>query len=276
VRVIPIRADNASPMTGLGTNTYLLPGPSPTLIDAAVDDDGYVSKVAEALEAVQPGVALAQVLITHAHRDHIEGVPAIARRWPGVSFAKLPWPERDAEAGVTFEVLRDDQTIPAGDGTLWVLHTPGHAPDHLSFFDIRTSILFCGDLLVNGGTVTIPASAGGDLAAYLTSLRRCLEFQPRRIYPGHGPPVDNPGALIRAYIGHRVGREQQILEELAAAPGSEDDLLPRVYKDLDPRLNAAALENLRAHLVKLEREGRATRDGDSWTRTERTGRKERN
>ena len=84
---------------------------------------------------------------------------------------------------------------------------------------MRSSILFCGDLLVNGGTVAINPSAGGDIALYLKSLRRLLEDQPRRIYPGHGPPVDNPGALIRAYITHRLGRETQILDELAKAGG---------------------------------------------------------
>ncbi len=79
----------------------------------------------------------------------------------------------------------------AGDGTLWTLHTPGHAPDHVAFLEMRSSILFCGDLLVNGGTVAISPSAGGDMALYLKSLRRLLEDQPRRIYPGHGPPVDH-------------------------------------------------------------------------------------
>jgi glyoxylase-like metal-dependent hydrolase (beta-lactamase superfamily II) len=265
MRVIPIRADNASPMTGLGTNTYLIPGARPTLIDAAVDDEVWVARVAEALEEVQPGVPLAQVLVTHAHVDHIGGVDALARRWPDVTFAKIPHQERDGVTAIRFTSLRDDETIPAGDGALWVVHTPGHAPDHAAFFDIRTSILFCGDLLVNGGTVTIPASSGGDLAAYLHSLRTLLDFQPRRIYPGHGPPVDNPGALIRAYIGHRVAREQQMLEELKAGALTEDELFPRVYRDLAPELHAAAQENLRAHLVKLRADGRvAERDG-RWT-----------
>jgi glyoxylase-like metal-dependent hydrolase (beta-lactamase superfamily II) len=264
MRVIPIRADNASPMTGLGTNTYLIPGARPTLIDAAVDDEAFVTRVAETLAEVQPGAALAQVLVTHAHVDHIGGVGALARRWPDVAFAKIPHPGRDDASGVTFTPLQDDETVPAGDGALWVMHTPGHAPDHAAFFDIRTSILFCGDLLVNGGTVTIPASKGGDLAAYLRSLRKLLDFQPRRIYPGHGPPVDNPGALIRAYIGHRVAREQQMLEELKAGALAEDELFPRIYRDLAPELHAAARENLRAHLIKLEKDGRLVQRDGCW------------
>jgi endoribonuclease LACTB2 len=266
MRVIPIRADNASPMTGLGTNTYLVPGARPTLVDAAVDDEAYVDAVEQALEAVQPGVPLAQVLVTHAHVDHIGGVAALARRWPGVTFAKIPHSGRDGDSGVAFAALRDDESVQAGDGALWVVHTPGHAPDHAAFFDIRTSILFCGDLLLNGGTVTIPASSGGDLAAYLRSLRKLLDFQPRRIYPGHGPPVDNPGALIRAYIGHRVAREQQMLEELRAGARSEAELFPLVYRDLAPELHRAARENLRAHLEKLGAEGKAVEREGRWER----------
>ena len=132
---------------------------------------------------------------------------------------------------MTWTPLADGQTVAAGDGSLWALHTPGHAPDHVALLDIRSSILFCGDLLVNGGTVGISPSAGGDLAQYIASLRRLLQDQPRRIYPGHGPPVDNPGALIRAYIGHRLAREQQIVDELAKAGGTVDELTARVYPE---------------------------------------------
>jgi len=162
--------------------------------------------------------------------------------------------------------VKDNQTIAAGDGSFWVLHTPGHAPDHLAFLELRSSILFCGDLLVNGGTIAINPSAGGDMARYLESLRRLLEDQPRRIYPGHGPPVDNPGALIRAYIAHRLGREQQILDELAKASGTEEELTGRVYPEVGPELQAAARENLRAHLLKLQGEGRAVHDAGIWRR----------
>lgn len=264
MRVIPIRGDNAGPLTGRGTNSYLLPGAAPTLIDAVEDSDVYIERVAEALDAAQPGAALAQVLVTHAHGDHIGGAPALARRWPGVRFRKIPLPERDARTGVTWTPLRDEESVAAGDSMLWVVHTPGHAPDHAVFVEIRSGILFAGDLVVNGGTVTIPVSSGGDLAAYMRSLRRVLEIAPRRIFPGHGPPVDNPGALLRAYLGHRLAREQQILDELAAGPADEATLFERVYAGLAPELHDAARENLLAHLLKLRGEGRVELDGETW------------
>jgi glyoxylase-like metal-dependent hydrolase (beta-lactamase superfamily II) len=251
-------------MTGRGTNAYLLPGARPTLIDAPEASDEFIERVATALETEQPGSPLAQVLVTHFHHDHVDGVEALARRWPEITIAKFPLPERDAKHQVAWTPLKDEQVVTAGDGTLWVLHTPGHAPDHVAFLDLRSSILFCGDLLVNGGTVAINPSAGGDLAQYLASLRRLLVDQPRRIYPGHGPPVDNPGALIRAYIAHRLGREQQIVDELAKAGGTEDELTTRVYPEVGPELRETARENLRAHLLKLKAEGRAADASGSW------------
>ena len=263
MRVIPITGTNAGPMTGRGTNAYLIPGARPTLIDAPEASDAFVERVASALETEQPGARLAQVLVTHFHRDHIDGVEALAKRWPEAAFAKFPH-AADASHQVNWTPIADGQTIAAGDGSFWALHTPGHAPDHLAFLELRSSILFCGDLLVNGGTVAINPSAGGDMALYLKSLRRLLEDQPRRIYPGHGPPVDNPGALIRAYLAHRLGREQQILDELAKASGTEDELTARVYPEVGPELQAAAHENLRAHLLKLQAEGRARQAEDVW------------
>jgi endoribonuclease LACTB2 len=250
-------------MTGRGTNAYLLPGARPTLIDAPDASDAFVDRVAEALDTEQPGAALSQVLITHFHRDHVDGVEALARRWPEVTIAKVPH-HTDAKRLVTWTPLKDGELIAAGDGTLWVLHTPGHAPDHVALLDMRSSILFCGDLLVNGGTVAISPAAGGDLALYIRSLRRLLEDQPRRIYPGHGPPVDNPGALIRAYIAHRLAREQQILDELATSAGTEDELTSRVYPDVGPELRDTARQNLRAHLLKLQAEGRAAETSGAW------------
>jgi glyoxylase-like metal-dependent hydrolase (beta-lactamase superfamily II) len=102
------------------------------------------------------------------------------------------------------------------------------------------------------------------MGLYLKSLRRLLEDQPRRIYPGHGPPVDNPGALIRAYITHRLGRETQILDELAKGGGSEEVLTSRVYPEVGPELREAARENLRAHLLKLASDGRARETPGGW------------
>jgi ribonuclease/clavin/mitogillin len=262
MRYVCLRANNAGPLTGSGTNTWLVLGAEPTLIDAAVDSDSYVQQIADTLNAEQPGASLARVLVTHAHPDHIGGAEAIRQRWPNAVFAKMPDPVRDQRYGVSWMELEDEALVKAGDGLLEVIHTPGHAPDHLCFFEPRTATLFCGDLLINGGTVTIPVSSGGDLARYMASLRRVLELQPRRALAGHGEPIENPGALIRAYIGHRQMREQQILDVLSKGSVTVDEIVRRVYAGLPAELDRAAAENVLAHLLKLRGEGRATHDED--------------
>ena len=133
---------------------------------------------------------------------------------------------------MTFEPLADEAVVRAGDSALWVIHTPGHAPDHVCYYEPSAAVLFCGDLLVNGGTITIPPSHGGNLRQYMKSLRRVLDLQPRQALAGHGDPIDNPAALIRAYIGHRQLREQQIVDVLDAGPASIDAIVSRVYAGL--------------------------------------------
>jgi glyoxylase-like metal-dependent hydrolase (beta-lactamase superfamily II) len=259
MRRICIRGNNPGPLTRGGTNTWLLPGKEPTLIDAAEDSDEYAARVAEALEAEQPGAVLKRVLLTHAHSDHVAGIAALRRRWPDLAFAKLP-DERDARCGVTFEPIEDEAVVRAGDSALWAIHTPGHAPDHVCYYEPSAAVVFCGDLLVNGGTITIPPSHGGNLRQYMKSLRRVLDLQPRQALAGHGDPIDNPPALIRAYIGHRQLREQQIIDVLDKGPVSIDNIVGRVYPGLQADLLAAAAENVHAHLIKLLEEGRAAKE----------------
>jgi glyoxylase-like metal-dependent hydrolase (beta-lactamase superfamily II) len=149
------------------------------------------------------------------------------------------------------------EPIPAGDGVLEIIPTPGHAPDHLCFYDREAGDLYCGDLARRGGTIVIPVSKGGDLRAYLASLRRVRDLNPIRLLPGHGPIVDDPVALIDEYLAHREQREQQILKAILDGARTVPEIVRRVYPALPESLSAAAAESVRAHLVKLRDEGRA-------------------
>jgi glyoxylase-like metal-dependent hydrolase (beta-lactamase superfamily II) len=264
MRVVTLPAHNPGAYTGTGSNTYFLPGAVPTLVDAGSGEPRHLDDVAAALvaDAPEPGRgALAQVLVTHAHVDHAGGAAALAARHPAARFSKAPWPGQDARYPVPWTPLADGDMVPAGDTSLWVVATPGHAPDHLCFFEPRSGTLFAGDLVVNGGTVVIPASMDGSLSAYLRSLRVVLDLGPRRIYPGHGAPIDRPASLLRGYIAHRLSREQQVVEALSAGPLGLAALAARVYPGLDPALAGAASESLLAHLHKLREEGRAVCEG---------------
>jgi glyoxylase-like metal-dependent hydrolase (beta-lactamase superfamily II) len=259
LKPIPIHAFNPGPYTGAGNWTYLIRGRVTTLIDAGTGEPQHLEAVAQALD----GATLSQVIVTHGHTDHASGVTALAAKFPGVRFFKMPWPERDERWPASWEPLTDGQTVSAGDGTLTAIHTPGHAPDHLCFWHAESRTMFCGDLAQRGTTIYIPPNLQGDLVAYLASLESVLALQPAQLLPAHGAVIDDPQALLRNYIAHRHEREGQILALLREGEGSPDAMVTRLYRGLRETLLPMARESVLAHLLKLEREGRARRAGEA-------------
>ena len=247
-------------MTGSGNWTYFLPGRRPTLIDAGTGEQAHLDAIGAArLEG--PG----HVVVTHAHSDHISGVRALAERWPSATFAKYPWPDKDERHHVLWQPLADGDVIEAGDGTLRVIHTPGHAPDHVALWEPDTRTLFSGDLVTQHTTVVILASAGGSLSQYLHSLKRVLQLAPTRLMPAHGGPIDDPEGIVRRYLEHRRQREVQVLTALEDGLHTVDAIAERIYVGLAELLMPMAKESVLAHLIKLQDEGLARRDGEVWS-----------
>ena len=251
-------------MTGQGNNTWLLNGAEPTLIDAGVGVPEHIESIAAALQ----GRPLRRVLITHGHADHSAGIPALRARWPAIEVCASEFFEPIGPIGPTGPIgpvvrLRDRQTVVGGDHALTVLYTPGHAIDHIcvienansSFHsgenDLRGRFLFSGDMVVQGSTVMIPATRGGGLRAYLQSLERLAALKPARIYPGHGPVIDNPIEVIASYLEHRRMRDAQVAACLADGVTEPDAIVDRIYPELAPALRPAARATVEAHLQKL-------------------------
>jgi glyoxylase-like metal-dependent hydrolase (beta-lactamase superfamily II) len=245
-------ARNPSPFTGDGNNTFLLDGAEPTLVDAGIGVPAHIDAIAAALG----GRALARVLVTHGHPDHASGAPALRIRWPHLELHK--WPLATDASDVEWRSLADGDRVRAGDRLFEVVYTPGHAPDHVCFWDADAGDLYGGDMLVEGSTVMIPSSRGGNLRAYLESLDRLEALRPGRVLPGHGPLIERPLDLIHKYREHRRVREQQILGCLGEGLTTTDAILERIYPDLAPALIGAARDTVLAHLVKLRDEGLAS------------------
>lgn len=250
IHLIP--AGNPGPFTGpSGNNTWLIDGAVPLLVDAGVGQDDHVA----ALRRVLDGRSLAAVFITHAHRDHSAGAPRLRQEFPSVRVI----------GGHGNEPAEPRGWLSAGDRRVQIVPTPGHSADHACLWDPDRRVMFTGDLLVSGGTVMIAGSSGGDLRAYLASLARVRALEPLTVYPGHGPIIEHPIALIDQYVRHRHEREAQVLAALAHRPSGAAALVDVIYPRLAPALRSAAEQTVLAHLRKLQEEGRAAEHDGIWS-----------
>lgn len=248
-----LTADNPSPYTLAGTNTYVVgTGGQAVVIDPGPDDGAHVARVLG--HAAAAGQRVALILLTHAHSDHRGAANALAHA-TGAPVRGWTGPEAP---------LKDGERIALDGGRLQVLHTPGHARDHVAFYWEGEGVLFSGDLILGGGTVNI-TPPGGSMTDYLQSLERVARLRLAMIAPGHGPLVRAPHQRIMDYLVHRRRREQQVLELLAGGPHTVQALAASIYRDLDPRLRRAAEGTVAAHLEKLVDEGRVRQAGASFT-----------
>ncbi len=264
VRLVPVQvapgvrrlvAPNPGPMTHHGTNTWLVDNADGmTVIDPGPDDAAHLGAIA----AAGP---VRRILLTHTHPDHLAGAaPLRAATGAPVAAWAAPWAR-----GFTPDVPLADGDEVAG---LRVLHTPGHASDHVCFAQDGTGVLFSGDHVMSWST-SIVSPPDGDMAAYMASLRLLLARDDVLYLCGHGPPLPQPAALVRGMLSHRAGREAAVLAALRRGPSTPDALVAAMYAGLDPRLAGAARRNVLAHLIKLAGEGRAVEVGNVWQESEK-------
>lgn len=264
-RVIRVTAGNGSAMTGPGTNTYLVGGGGSSgwaVIDPGPALDGHV----EAILAAAPG-PITRILVTHTHTDHSPATLALKARTQAVVHGLAPryreWQDTTFAADVT---LTGGERIPLAPHThLAVIHTPGHAGNHLCYLLEEEKLLFTGDHVMQASTVVINPP-DGDMAAYIASLRSLLDLDLEWLAPGHGFLMAQPRAAIEAIIAHRLKREGKVVGALQAhGPATLVDLLPVVYADVPQRMHPMALRSLTAHLLKLRDDGRAVEDEGVWS-----------
>ncbi|HVS41174.1 MAG TPA: MBL fold metallo-hydrolase [Candidatus Dormibacteraeota bacterium] len=249
-----VLAPNPSIYTGRGTNTYLVgDGPGLLCIDPGPDDATHLEAVLDA--AAARGGRIERILLSHSHIDHRPLARALAER-TGASVHALE-PER-ADDGA--RPLQDRERVRAGEVVLEVIATPGHAADHLCFFEPDGGVLYSGDHIL-GGMTSVVNPPDGDMTAYMVSLERVKALRPRVIHPGHGPRIDDAMALIDEYLTHRRAREAEVERAVRERDGlvAPIDVVPRIYAAYPVALHPVAARSVEAHLDKLAREGRATR-----------------
>jgi glyoxylase-like metal-dependent hydrolase (beta-lactamase superfamily II) len=213
------------------------------------------------------------IVCTHTHKDHSPAAAPLAARTGAPIIGCAPFsltddgPRSDASFDPTYtpdRVLTDGESI-AGDGwTLTTVATPGHTSNHLCYALAESGALFTGDHVM-GWSTSVVSPPDGDMTAYMASLQKLYDRKDRVYYPAHGPAVTKPQQLVRGMIGHRRQRENQILRQIEAGVGHIPQMVPQMYKGIDPRLWPAAERSVLAHLIDLERRGRVARSDDIWT-----------
>jgi len=241
-----VLAPNPGLMTGPGTNQYLLGERDAVQLDVAPLDAENRRRLAD------ERIAVAQLVLTHIHPDHVGGARDLDRPI-AVHRSRAAFPLSGRPLAPATQLEDGDEIRWAG-GRLVVVHTPGHESGHCCLYEPDRRWLFTGDTVLSTGT-TIIAPPDGDMGAYLESLRRLRALDVAIIFPGHGPPVEDPRALLDEYLAHRLLRERQIVAVLGDGPAEIPALVARIYSDLHPGLVWAAGLTVRAHLTKLEREG---------------------
>jgi len=247
-----VRADNPSPLTGRGTNTYVLGrGDGLVIIDPGPDDDEHLRNVRETAR----GARVDAVLLTHHHPDHAAGARRLA---DAVSAPLAAIPHRHSPR--LDRRLSNNDTVAFAGGNIDVMHTPGHCRDHACLVWREQSAVFAGDLVAGEGFIVI-SPPDGNMTDYINSLRRVRDANLAVLFPGHGPAVRAPATYLEMYIAHRLEREAKVVAALKDGPRTPLRLLPRVYDDTPKAMWPIARRSLKAHLEKLLRDGRVAREG---------------
>jgi len=264
--IVRLVANNPSVFTFKGTNTYILGADEIAIIDPGPDDDAHFEATIRAIA----GRRVSHILVTHTHRDHVDGLPRLTAatgatvcgfgrqaRQEGVVKASPSGTEFVDQSFSPDLVLQDGDEV-GGDGwSVRAIHTPGHAPDHLCFAMDDRKILFSGDHVM-GWNTSVVAPPEGSMRDYMASLERLMQRDDEIYLPGHGGRIENPARFAKAFLIHRRNREHAILEAIRSGNETIAEIVAQIYQGLDPRLVRAASMSVLAHIEHLVHRGLIT------------------
>ena len=263
-----IIAPNPSAMTYWGTNTYLIGQERLIVVDPGPNDPAHFTALSDAIA----GTPVERILVTHSHKDHsplarqladATGAPVCA--FGDSSSGQTALMRRLAAEGLTGGgegvdsdfapdvLLKNGISFEHEGQTLTAHHTPGHMGNHMAFE--WGGLIFTGDLVM-GWASTMVSPPDGDLGDFLQSCERLKGLNAKRLFPGHGDPIEDPQARLNWLLNHRNERTEQILAALQTGPATVDSLTRHIYTDAPEGLLAAAARNVLAHLIHLHDQGR--------------------
>ncbi|MEZ5184339.1 MAG: MBL fold metallo-hydrolase [Candidatus Nanopelagicales bacterium] len=249
-----VLAANPGPMTLDGTNTWLLDvdEDSVVLVDPGPDDPAHLSAVQKALA----GRRVHQILLTHGHADHSAGARLFS------DSLRAPVRAVDPAHRLGDEGLAPGEVLAFSECEIHVVGTPGHSGDSVSLHLPDRAALLTGDTILGRGT-TVVAYPDGRLADYLESLQRLSDLVERagatRVWPGHGPVLDDAAAVLAAYLDHRQQRLSEVREAMAGLAAdvpieeAAHRIVAQVYADVPRVVWPAAQLSVRAQLDYLGR-----------------------